>query len=202
MVDDPEWPAYPVGPKDSIFALGVVSVNYARLEFAVYGMFTSILGLEPEVGRKLMYKTTPEMRDRLMRETLPTRQWASNVVELAQHFICAHKICYENRNKLAHSSLHAMSPDAIILVKAGRDGKGTLANPMLAEFQKVADDMHIYFEFGLWLSNMISSEILGANSKLSLIRPGDRAYSTWPGKPPLPIPLEYTSDLVPIRPLR
>jgi hypothetical protein len=197
MVDDSEWPAYPIGPKDSIFALGAVGVNYARLEFAVYGIFTAILGLEPEVGRKLMYKTSPEMRDRLMREMLPTRQWPPNVIDLAEHFIEAHKTCYENRNKLAHSSLHAMSPDAIILVKAGRDGKGSLANPMLAELRQVADDINALFEYGLWLSNMINYELFGLKPLA-----GDDRHPSWPDKPPLPIPLEYTSDPVPIRPLR
>ena len=197
MVDDPEWPAYPVGPKDSIFVLGVVSVNYAQLELAVYGIFTAILGLEPEVGRGLMYKTTFEMRDKLMREMLPTRKWQPNVIDLVRHFIEAHKICYENRNKLAHSGLHHLRPDTIILIKAERSGKGTLANPTLAELRQVADDIKALFEYGLWLSNMINLELLG-------IKPlaGDVWYRSWPDKPPLPIPLEYTSNPVPTRPLR
>ena len=30
-----DWPAYQAGPKESIFAMGVASVNYARLEYAL-----------------------------------------------------------------------------------------------------------------------------------------------------------------------
>jgi hypothetical protein len=160
-------------------------------------MFTAILGLESDVSSRLMYKVTPEMRDRLMRETLPTRDWPDNVKDLALHFIEAHKICYENRNKLMHSNLAAMSPEAVILAKTGRDGKTTLANPKLSELQNVADDMNTYFNYGLRLSNMINFELL----RLKPME-GDSWYRSWPGKPPLPIPLEYTSDPRPIQPLR
>jgi hypothetical protein len=194
MADSPAWPPYPVGPKDSVFALGVISANYAQLEFAVYAMFSTIMGLTSEVSSRIMYKIGPKMRDKLLREILPSREWPAEVSDLAQHFIEAHKICYENRNKLMHSNLHSMSRDAIILAKTGRDGKTTLANPLLSELQRVADDMKTYFDFGLHLSNMINLEILGLTGQA-----GDRWYESWPGKPPLPIPLEYTSDPRPIR---
>jgi hypothetical protein len=194
MADTPAWPAYQTGPHDSIFAIGVISTNYAQLEFAVYGMFTTILGLESEVSSRIMYKTSAEMRDKLMREMLPTRDWPDNVKGLVQHFIEAYKICHENRNKLMHSNLFAMSRDAIMLSKIGRDGKTTLANPLLSELRQVADDMKTYFDYGLWLSNMINFEILGLKPQA-----GDRWYRSWPDKPPLPIPLEYTSDPRPIR---
>jgi hypothetical protein len=193
--DTPEkWPNYPTGPEDSIFALGVITSNYARLEFAVFGVFTSILGLEADVSSRLMYKTTPEMRDKLMREVLPTRDWPDQVKELVQHFIDAHKICYENRNKIAHSNLHSLSPDAIILSKTNRDGRTVLANPLLRELRQVADDMKVYFDYGLWLSNMINLEVLGLKP-----REGDRWYRSWPEKPRLPEPLEYTSETRAIR---
>jgi hypothetical protein len=194
-IRDPQnWPAYTTGPEDSIFALGVITTNYAQLEFAVYAVFTSILGLESEVSSRLMYKTAPEMRDKLMREVLPTRDWPDHVKDLVQHFIEAHKVCYENRNKIAHSNLFSLSPDAIILSKTNRDGKTVLANPLLSELRQVADDMKAYFDYGLWLSNMINLEVLG-------LKPmeGDRWYRSWPQKPPPAKPLEYTSDPRPIR---
>jgi len=39
------WPPYEIGPHQSVFALGVASVNYARLEFALGGVFG---GLPPD----------------------------------------------------------------------------------------------------------------------------------------------------------
>ena len=167
MPDDPVWPRYPVGPKHSVFALGVVGINYAQLEFAVFGIFTTILSLERDVSSRLMYKLGPEMRDRPTRDRFPACEWPPEVVDLVQHFIDAHKICYENRNKLMHSNLHSLSPEAIILIKTGRDGKATLANPPLVELQQVADDMHVYFEYGIWLSNMINWDILNSKADVS-----------------------------------
>jgi hypothetical protein len=197
MTDDPKWPLYPVGPHDSVFALGAVSVKYAQLEFAVFGMFRTILSLESDVATRLMFKIGPEMRDKLMREMLPSRNWPEEVTALAQHFIEGHKACYENRNKLMHSNLIAMSSEAIILAKTGRDGKTTLSNPLLSELRRVADDMMTFYDFGVQLSNMINWELMGGKPVA-----GDPWYRSWPGKPPLPIPLEYTSDPRPLRPLR
>lgn len=197
MTENPNWPSYPIGPKDSIFALGIVSVNYAQLEFAVYGMLSVILGIQGEVASHLMFKFNPEMRDKLMREILPTCKWPIDAADRSLHFIEAHKICYENRNKLAHSNLHVLSPNAILLAKIGRNGKSTLANPLLSELRQVADDMHVYFQFGMWLSNMIKWDVLNWKPQ-----EGDQWHRTWPDKPPLPIPLEYTSNPRPIRPLR
>jgi hypothetical protein len=102
MTEPQVWPTYSIGPKDSIFALGVVSVNYARLEHAIHAMFAVILGIDRVVSRHLMFKIGPEIRDKLMREMLPIWPWPPNIVGLVNHFITAHKICYDNRNLLMH----------------------------------------------------------------------------------------------------
>jgi hypothetical protein len=193
MAEIPErvWPSYQVGPKDTVFALGVVSVNYARLEYAVLGMFQVILGLDNIVGPRLMFKQTNESRDKLMREMLPTWPWPENVHDLCWHFINANKICYENRNLLMHSNLVSGSEKAIVLYKPRRDGKLTLAQPTLKELHQVADDMHVLTWFAAALATMIRIEILKHPPHA-----GDIA--SWPGKPPLPIRLEYTEPPPPI----
>jgi hypothetical protein len=45
MAEPPAWPAYYIGPHDSVFALGVASVNYARLEFAFAFIFAKVLAI-------------------------------------------------------------------------------------------------------------------------------------------------------------
>ena len=164
MTETPDWPAYQIGPKDSIFALGVVSVNYARLEFAVHAMFATILGIGGALSYRLMYKISPEMRDKLMREMLPTRHWPKPVHDRASYFIEAHKICYENRNKLMHSNLISGSDQAIVLYKIGRDGRSTLTNPTLGELRQVADDMNKLFDYGLWLSESDQRRSFGSDA--------------------------------------
>jgi hypothetical protein len=123
-----------------------------------------------------------------MREMLPTWAWPTNVMDLTNHFIEAQKICYENRNKLVHSNLISNSAEAIFLYKPQRDGNIVLACPSIKELQKVADDMHIYYGYELHLSNMIRFEILKHQRM-----PGDLSFPTWPDKPSLPTPLDYTS---------
>jgi hypothetical protein len=195
MTDSPDWPTYQVGPKDSIFALGVVSANCARFEFALHGMFTTILGVDGPLGARLMFKMSPEMRDRMMRELLPTKEWPENVIDLSDHFIKAHKTLYENRNKLMHSNVVSFgSQRSPLFYKTNRDGRTVLSHPTINELRRVADDMMTYFDYGLHLSNKINFDLLG-------MRPleGNRFYGTWPDKPPPPIPLEYTSDPIPSR---
>jgi hypothetical protein len=192
MTEPQAWPTYSIGPKDSIFALGVVSVNYARFEHAIHAMFAVILGIDSVVSHHLMFKIGPELRDKLMREMLPTWPWPQNVMNLAEHFITAQKTCYDNRNLLMHSNLITGSEKAAVLYKHQRDGKLSLARPSIKELRQVADDMQKYYNYGMHLSSMIRFEILKHQPM-----PGEFAFSTWPEKPALPKLLDYTSGLYP-----
>jgi hypothetical protein len=160
MTEPQAWPTYSIGPKDSIFALGVVSANYASFEHAIHAMFAVILGIDSVVSRHLMFKIGAEMRDKMMREMLPTWPWPPNVMDLIEYFIAAQKICYDNRNLLMHSNLITGSEEATVLYKHQRDGKIALARPSIKELRQVADDMQIYYNYGMHLSSMIKFEIL------------------------------------------
>ncbi len=194
MTDTP-WPSYQIGPPESIFALGTISVNYAQLEFATQAMFTTILGVSAQVGHLMFARLGPEPRDGLMRQALQQREWKDEIVDLVQRFIDGNRVCYENRNKLMHSNIFTGTKRAIFFFKTERTGKTVAANPTLAELRQVADDMKTYFDFGLHLSNMIN-ELLGIKPQA-----GDPWYRAWPDKPALPSPLNYTSDQRPSRAL-
>jgi hypothetical protein len=59
MADPSEPTALPPhqnGPHDSVFVLGVASVNYARLEFALGGVFAKVIGLTNELTWALLPK--------------------------------------------------------------------------------------------------------------------------------------------------
>jgi len=193
MAETPDWPSYQIGPKSTVFALGVVGINYARLEYAVLGMFQVILGLDNIVSRRLMFKMSNEQRDKIMREMLPTWSWPENVHDLCWHFIKANKICYENRNLLMHSNLMSGSEKAIVLYQTRRDGKVALARPTLPQLHRVADDMNGLWLFATILAAKIRMDILGLKPLA-----GDFAPPAWPDKPPLPIPLEYTEPPPPV----
>lgn len=42
---DDKWPSYIPAPRDDIFALGVISLNYGYLENMLRSLFTSVVGL-------------------------------------------------------------------------------------------------------------------------------------------------------------
>jgi hypothetical protein len=188
------WPQYQIGPRESIFALGVVGVKYAQLEFALSGIFATTLGISMSLGSIMMPKMTNNIRLRLLRERLPNCLWSHEVQDMVSHFIQAFEICAENRNLLMHSNIASMSQDAIILYKTTREGKTVLCNPELSELRHVADELELYFNYGLALSNAINLNL------------GDPTFASgrlpWPDKPPLPRKLEYKSQPTPVRPIR
>ena len=184
------WPNYPIGPRDSVFAIGVASVNYAQLELAVQAMCAAILKTDNKFTGRLLAKIGPEMKDKIMREGLSECDWPTDAKELVSHFVDAHKICYDNRNKLIHSSaLTQMTGNKVrtILHKTHRSGEPIFSYPTIDQLRKVADDMKTYFWIGLNVATLIRTEIHG-------IKPQEGDFASWPHKPPLPILLEYTSD--------
>lgn len=186
-----DWPQYQIGPKDSVFALGVVSANYVKYEQCVLGMFIVIVGLDVVSGRSIMFKLGTDVREKLMREMILTWPWPEDTIELCNHFIDAHKIIVENRNKLMHSNImyHGKNHDGM-LYKTMRDGTYRFSMPSLVELRRVADDMQIYHNFGVQLATKLKADIL----KIPPLE-GEVIFNTWPDKPPLPIPLQYSPSL-------
>lgn len=184
---DSEWPRYDVGPKECMFALGVVGVKYAQLEFALSGMFSTVTGIKSDIVSLLLQQIrNNNIRLNLMRESLPRREWPGQVTELVQHFIDGFNVCAQNRNLLMHSNIFMMSEDAIILYKANNSGKTVSCNPTLGELRQVADDMNAFFDYGLALSNTININLIPPRILPSPV--------PWPCKPILPRNLSYTGE--------
>ena len=101
MAEPPAWPSYRIGPHDSVFALGVVSVNYASLEFALTGVFANVIGLTDDFTRALLPKIGNEDRIALLRQALCGRDWPADLKEHITQFIDGFKILAENRNQLS-----------------------------------------------------------------------------------------------------
>jgi hypothetical protein len=78
MTDPTEWPEYDVGPRESVFALGVASVSYARLEFAFSGVFAKVLGKTNDEVWSLLPKRPREMRQHLREPRLARQIESSN----------------------------------------------------------------------------------------------------------------------------
>jgi hypothetical protein len=184
--DDPDWPGPIIGPQDSILAIGAVSVNYSRLEFAMTAMFATITGCSMQFATMLIPKITNLYRTDLMERMLATRQWHDDARMRCAHFIAGFKILADNRNLLMHSSLIASIETATMLYKTTKQGNTELCSVTVPELRAVADDMMEYFHYGLALSNIINFELLG-------IKPRAGDYAAWPDMPPSPNPLKYSA---------
>jgi hypothetical protein len=192
MTDNPNWPNAIVGNKDSILAIGAVSVNYARLEFAMTAMFATISGCAIQVATLLVQKIPTPGRPDLMRKLLAMRQaWPTDVRDRCAHFINGFGTLADNRNLLMHSSVAASIEQAITLYKTTKQGTTELCVVSVPELRQVADDMLVYFYYGLRLSNVINFELLG-------IKPHPGENASWPDTPPLPSPLKYSARPLPV----
>lgn len=193
---DSSWPTYEVGPKESMLALGVVSANYARLEFALTHMYAVIIGIDSSEATmrisRIIRKNTHLERMRRHLENRP--QWPSSVRDLCARFIDGFSLLNDNRNKLMHSNVISSSAEITVLYKTNREGKTELCAVSLAELRQVADDIKAYFDYGLHLGNMISHNLLG----LPYLT-GSLIFHQWPDQPPLPVRLEYSSEPIALR---
>jgi hypothetical protein len=188
-----DWPRYNVGPRECMFVLGVIGVNYAHLEFALAAMFATVTGMGMDTVGPLLPKIRNNVRLDLMRERLPGHRWPEEVIEHVRHFINGFNVCADNRNLLMHSNIFTLSTDEIILFKNSNSGKGITCNPTLAELRQVADDMHTFFGYGLALSNAINWNLIAPKPHPSPL--------PWPDKPTSPNRLNYTGDSRTIQPM-
>ena len=92
MAEPPAWPSYRIGPHDSVFALGVVSVNYASLELALGTVFANVIGLTADFTRALLPKIGNEDRITLLRQALCGRDWPADLKEHITRFLDGFKI--------------------------------------------------------------------------------------------------------------
>lgn len=193
------WPPYQTGPRDSIFALGVASVNYARLEFAMQAILGNVIG-SLLLSSIVMPKVGNDVRIKIARQMLPSTGWPKNIIGLVTDFLDAFDTLSENRNLLMHSNLVAGTQDQIALYKTNRAGDTILCQIPSNDLRQVADDLRAYFLFGIDLSNWISFQLLGLSSALGLT--GGEPHPL-PKKPPAPRKLDYTPQpVLPVDPPR
>jgi hypothetical protein len=193
-LDTSKWPSYPIASHESVFAIGVVSVNYAGLEFALGSVFTNVLDLASDITWALLQKIGNDARIALLKQALRARDWPADLKECVTHFIKGFQILVKNRNQLMHSNILAGVEEQITLYKPTRTGKTFLTQISPADLRQVADDMMVYRDYGLAVANAI---VLLGNPGLSLdtnkVTTLDTYNAAGYAKPPLPVKLKYTS---------
>jgi hypothetical protein len=185
MADVPAWPSYQVGPEDSIFALGVVSVNFARFEYAFTWMFTVVSGIHEDFARMTLARVGLLACSQLLGSMIEKREWPDGAKELVRYFLKATKTLAENRNKLLHSNLIPGWEKDVTLYQVSRQGTMNQLQMSVGEIRQVADDLERYFIFAQTLANAVAINVLRMDQKAGFFAP-----FPWPDKPPLPIPLQ------------
>lgn len=175
------WPSYQTGPHDSIFALGVVSANYANFERAVTWMLAAIMWVPEELARIVQAQNGSATTFTLMDRMLVKRNWSREATELIHYFLAASRILTENRNRLMHSMVLDGAGDTTSLYSVSRKGEFQTIEVSAAEIRQVADDLVTYFNFALNLANWIAVEIHKADRHAGTI-----VVHTLPLMPPMP----------------
>jgi hypothetical protein len=186
MDDPPKWPAYEIGPRESVFALGVASVNYARLEFVFRLLFSTVTETPLDLTNALFMKLGNDGRTDLIERALPSRHWPEPANDYVRHFVAGFRKCAENRNHLMHSDVDERGDTSLTLLsKLNKRGVRIISITDLNELRTVADDMRAYSDFGLAVSRSIYAEIFG-----SALARAD-GFVPWPSKPAEPHCLHY-----------
>jgi hypothetical protein len=187
-----DWPAYQIGPRESIFAVGVVSVKFAELESVMIFMFATMLGLDLDHATKTASKIGTRTCLNRMSAELGMTDWPNSTRELVGCFVDGASACTDNRNYLMHSNIAWTGDENIVLFKAMREGNTTIAVPTLSELRRIADDMNEFVLFGRQLDNAINN----TSSDIPLFPIN---VFPWPPKPREPFVLKFTSEAVALR---
>lgn len=185
-----------MGPRDTIFALGVLALNYNRLEVAFRTLFAAVTETSMQQTTFLFPKIGNDVRLKLIAQSLGVRKLDDNITDRVKHFCSAFDTMAENRHSVMHSlnlgyaaELAGDNRTALHLYKTARSGEVWECFATLDEVRQAADDMQTYTNFCMSLSANVPCQF-----RLPHMRhPGDGFYHSWPlpDKPPLPAALNF-----------
>lgn len=138
MTDSQHWPAYAIGPRESIVAMGVASIKFVELESVLRFLFGTIFGMSRDDTAMMTAKLGNLDITNLMQQKLPETGWDAATVDLVEHFIKAFNRCREARNHLMHSSLAWTGDTSTVLFKTTKKGETHAAVPAMEELRTVA----------------------------------------------------------------
>jgi hypothetical protein len=154
-----KWPHYEVAPEESVYALGVASINYARFERTHVWMLCAITNMPEEQAVVFSSRGNPADRVKVMEIFLKHREWPEDALAAIKHYLKAMEILILNRNILVHSNMIRGPNDQAAMYSTSKQGSNNMFQSTLAEIRQVADDLNTYFYFGFELANYIAVEV-------------------------------------------
>ena len=90
-----DWPSFSTGPRESIFALGVICVKFVELESVFQFVFETVLGLDPnrDMGKIVFARLGTGPALQLCEDCLRQMGRSDEVKDQISHFLSAMKMC-------------------------------------------------------------------------------------------------------------
>ncbi|HZK90468.1 MAG TPA: hypothetical protein VFC56_10010 [Stellaceae bacterium] len=189
------WPIYLPGPRDDIFAIGVVALTYGLLENILRVLFSCVADLNDFQALAIFERMSNAGRLDSLKDILKKTTISKPLKERVLHFCSAFDICAENRHGIMHSHSGGIYTRAnieergILITKYTRKGNKLVCAISLQELRNIADSMNCYASYGALLSSDIGIfKRLQARGKSA-----DFERMPLPGIPPLPDALNWKS---------
>jgi hypothetical protein len=179
------WPIYEVAPEDSVYALGVVSINYARFERTHVWMLAAVANMAEDQAAIITARTSSSERAKLIETFFDRREWPSETATAIRHYLRAMGVLIQSRNVLIHSNMVRGTENRTAIYSLSKKGRHSVFQATLEEIRAVADGLETYFNFGLSLANYIATEIHDMAREAGMF-----VVSQVPALPPLPVHID------------
>ena len=144
-----KWPSYAIGSDKHVHALGVVAINYNRLEIALDRILNMYLDLTRETYCFIFDALNENSLQALFKLCVNKDEGDPALREHLIYFIGCYEVCAQNRNTLMHANVddEKSTDEFIALAKASRN-KPHITNEMkfsVAQLRAAADEMSELF---------------------------------------------------------
>lgn len=190
-----QWPSYMPLPREDIFALGVISLNYCHLENMFRLLFSSVARWNDFQTAAVFHRLANNIRMDVISELLTKTTIPVETKKLIEHFVTGFRLCADARNLIMHSSsggLHRSDRAVgLVLERHSKTGNKLVCYLTLDDLRRVADDIHRYMTFGAYVVTEVKNYVTHLQD--------DHAEDfrslppTLRERPPLPIPLSWRS---------
>jgi hypothetical protein len=191
-----EWPQYLPIPSGDVLAVGAISLTYCQLEQVFKVVLSEVARWNDYQVASVFHRLPNNHRLDVFSELLAKTTIPTEVKANAKHFGVAFEICSDNRNLVMHSASGGFFTDrragtrGLILERFSKPGNKVECLVTTNELQKLSDEIHTFSMFG----SLVATEVRNYATHLGSGHPEDFRVlpATLRGKPPLPIPLNWT----------
>jgi hypothetical protein len=154
-----KWPSYKVADDDSVYALGVMNINYVRFEATLVYMLAAVANMKQNQAAVFISRTGAAERANLIKVFASKRKLPAKASTGIDHYLKALRTLTENRNTLIHGNLVDIwnNKNPSIITK-DREGLTSVTQLSLGAIRQVADDIEAFGGYGYLLACYIASE--------------------------------------------